>query len=162
MPVLPPGRLLTNIVPFENRNSGVDLRFVGASGGVRVFVDQAAQDGFSEDPSAVEVGHGDAVSVGFVGGDALGDALVRPSCVVVHLVFGQDGTQMGLPRISTRSRRLRRRVPTRRSQIAFIRGARPVVPKTSSRSCDQAIFVDQASDASVSSSAVLLKIDRFG
>src|SRR5450755_4435376 len=35
-------------VPLENRNSGVDLRFVGASGGVRVFVDQAAQDGFSE------------------------------------------------------------------------------------------------------------------
>ncbi|HJY61029.1 MAG TPA: hypothetical protein VJ418_32000 [Streptosporangiaceae bacterium] len=30
-------------------------------------------------------------------GDALGDALVRPSRVVVHLVFGQDGTQVGLP-----------------------------------------------------------------
>jgi hypothetical protein len=29
-------------------------------------------------------------------------------------------------------------------------------------SCDQAIFVDQATDASVSSDAVLLKIDRFG
>jgi hypothetical protein len=65
-------------VPLENRNSGVDLRFVGASGGVRVFVDQAAQDGFSEDPFAVEVGHGDAGSVEFVIGDALGDALVRP------------------------------------------------------------------------------------
>ena len=36
------------------------------------------------------------------------------------------------------------------------------VPKTSSRSCDQAIFVDQASDASLSCYAVLLKIDRFG
>src|ERR1035438_5078457 len=36
------------------------------------------------------------------------------------------------------------------------------VPKTSSTSCDQAIFVDQATDASVSSDAVLLKIDRFG
>jgi hypothetical protein len=35
-------------------------------------------------------------------------------------------------------------------------------PKTSSKSCDQAIFVDQATDASVSSDAVLLKIDRFG
>jgi hypothetical protein len=45
---------------------------------VRVFVDQAAQDGFSEDPFAVEVGHGDAGSVEFVIGDALGDALVRP------------------------------------------------------------------------------------
>jgi hypothetical protein len=30
-------------------------------------------------------------------GDALGDALVRPGRVVVHLVFGQDGTQVGLP-----------------------------------------------------------------
>jgi hypothetical protein len=36
------------------------------------------------------------------------------------------------------------------------------VPKTSSMSCDQAIFVDQATDTSVSSDAVLLKIDRFG
>jgi ferredoxin len=36
------------------------------------------------------------------------------------------------------------------------------VPKTSSTSCDQAIFVDQATDASVSSDAVLLTIDRFG
>jgi hypothetical protein len=66
----------TRPVPLENRNLDVDLRFVGASGGVRVFVDQAAQDGFSEDPFAVEVGHGDAGSVEFVIGDALGDALV--------------------------------------------------------------------------------------
>ena len=36
------------------------------------------------------------------------------------------------------------------------------VPKTSSKSCDQAIFADQATDASVSSDAVPLKIDRFG
>src|ERR1039457_1477926 len=36
------------------------------------------------------------------------------------------------------------------------------VPKTSSKSCDQAIFVNQATDASVSSDAILLKIDRFG
>ena len=36
------------------------------------------------------------------------------------------------------------------------------VPKTSSRSCDQAIFVDQASDASVFPDAALLKIDRPG
>src|ERR1039458_7230312 len=83
------GRLLItpggNPVPLENRNSGVDLRFVGASGGVRVFADQAAQDGFSEDLFAVEAGHGDAGSAGFVIGDALGDALVRPGCVVVRL-----------------------------------------------------------------------------
>ena len=36
------------------------------------------------------------------------------------------------------------------------------VPETSSRSCDQAIFVDQATGASVSSDAVLLKINRSG
>ena len=36
------------------------------------------------------------------------------------------------------------------------------VPRTSSTSRDQAIFVDQATDASVSSDAVLLEIDWFG
>ena len=30
------------------------------------------------------------------------------------------------------------------------------------RSCDHVIFADQGTDASVSSDAVLLKIDRFG
>jgi len=41
---------------------------------------------------------------------------------------------------------------------------RPVlwVPRTSSTSCDQAVFVDHAADARVSSDTVLLKIDRFG
>jgi hypothetical protein len=34
--------------------------------------------------------------------------------------------------------------------------------KTSSTPCDQAIFADQATDASVSSDMVLLKIDRLG
>ena len=36
------------------------------------------------------------------------------------------------------------------------------VPRTSSTSCDQAVFVDHAADARVSSDTVLLKIDRFG
>ena len=36
------------------------------------------------------------------------------------------------------------------------------VPRTSSSSRDQAIFVDQATGASLPSDAVLLKIDRFG
>jgi len=36
------------------------------------------------------------------------------------------------------------------------------VPRTSSTSCDQAVFVDHAADASVSSDAVLPKIDRVG
>ena len=36
------------------------------------------------------------------------------------------------------------------------------VPKISSTSCDQAIFVDQATDACLPSGAVVLKVDRFG
>ena len=34
--------------------------------------------------------------VTFVGGDTLGDALVRPGRVVMRLVRGQDGAQMRL------------------------------------------------------------------
>lgn len=49
------------------------------------------------DPSCVEVGHGGGGNVEFVVRDALRDALVRPGCVVVHLVFGQDGAQMRFP-----------------------------------------------------------------
>jgi hypothetical protein len=36
------------------------------------------------------------------------------------------------------------------------------VPRTSSTSRDQAVFADHAAGASLSSDAVLLKIDRFG
>ena len=36
------------------------------------------------------------------------------------------------------------------------------VPRTLSTSCDQAVFVDRATDASVSPDVVSLKIDRFG
>ena len=49
------------------------------------------------------------------------------------------------------------------SRVAMVRAVWGVcVPKTSSTSCDQAIFVDHAIDASVSSDAVSLQIDRFG
>ncbi len=67
-----------------------------ALGGVDIFVDQAAQDGFSADLPCADVGHGRAVSVGFVGGDALGDALVRPGRAVMRLLVGQGGTQVCL------------------------------------------------------------------
>jgi hypothetical protein len=53
------------------------LQFFVISGGARVFIDQAAQDEFSEDPSAVEVGNGAVTTVVFTVGDALGDGLVR-------------------------------------------------------------------------------------
>jgi hypothetical protein len=36
------------------------------------------------------------------------------------------------------------------------------VPKTLSTSCDQAVFVDQATDARQSSDAVLSQFDRLG
>jgi hypothetical protein len=36
------------------------------------------------------------------------------------------------------------------------------VPKTSSTSCDQAVFVDQATGVSLPSDAVPVKIDRSG
>jgi len=36
------------------------------------------------------------------------------------------------------------------------------VPKTSSTSCDQAVFVDRATDMSPSPDAVLVEVDRFG
>ena len=35
-------------------------------------------------------------------------------------------------------------------------------PTCAGASCDQAIFVDQATDASLPSDAVVLKVDRFG
>ena len=59
----------------------------------------------------------------FTLGDTLGDALVRPSRVVVRLVPGQDGPQMRLTENQHAVEELRRRVPTSRSQTAFMRGA---------------------------------------
>jgi hypothetical protein len=41
-------------------------------------------------------------------------------------------------------------------------GLGPCVPKASSMSSDQAIFVDQATGARLLLDAVLIKIDRFG
>jgi hypothetical protein len=41
--------------------------------------------------------HGFVRAVVFTVGDALGDALVRPGRVVVHLVSGQHAAQMSLP-----------------------------------------------------------------
>jgi hypothetical protein len=42
-----------------------------------IFVDQAVEDRFSADLPCAGVGYGRGVSIAFVGGDALGDALVR-------------------------------------------------------------------------------------
>ena len=56
----------------------------GVSGGACVFVDQAAQDGFSVDPSAVEVSNGEVATVVF----AIGDALVFRAVLSEHLAEG--------------------------------------------------------------------------
>jgi len=48
------------------------------------------------DPFAVEVGNGGVATVVFAVGDALSDALMRPSRIVMRLVFGQDGAQVPL------------------------------------------------------------------
>jgi hypothetical protein len=61
---------------------------------VHIFVDQAVEDGFSVDLPCVDVGYGRGVSVAFVVGDALVDALVRPGRVVVRLVSGKDCAQV--------------------------------------------------------------------
>jgi hypothetical protein len=66
-------------------------------------------------------------------GDVLADSLVRAGGVVVHLVLGQDGTEVGLAEDQHPVQELTGNVPTRRSQVAFIRGAwtavrRMVVP----------------------------------
>ena len=74
--------------PARKHDWAGNLRFVRASGGVRVFVDQAVEDGFSADPLDIEVGHGGPGSVASGVGDALSDALVRPGGVVVGLVLG--------------------------------------------------------------------------
>ena len=54
----------------------VDLQVFRVSGGVGVFVDQAAQDGSSADLLSIDVGHRRAGSVTFVARDALRYALV--------------------------------------------------------------------------------------
>jgi hypothetical protein len=54
------------------------------------------------------------------------------------------------------------RRPSRVTRSALARDLDLWVPITSSMSCDQAVFVDQAADVSVSSDAVLVEVDRLG
>jgi hypothetical protein len=128
----------------RNSADSADLQVFRSSGGVRVFVDQAAQDRFSAGLSCADVGHGGAGSVALVVGDALGDALVRPGGVVVRLVFGQDGAQVSLAEDQHAVQDLRAQVPTRRSQIAFMRSAwtaarRIVAPVASNTASNEAV-----------------------
>ena len=43
--------------PARKQDSAGDLQVIRASGGVRVLVDQAAQDGFSADVLCADAGH---------------------------------------------------------------------------------------------------------
>ena len=70
------------------------MRLFRVSDCTLIFIDQAVEDRFSADLPCVDVGYGRGVSVAFGGGDALGDALVRPGRVVVRPVVGQDGAQV--------------------------------------------------------------------
>jgi hypothetical protein len=93
---LAPDLVLGEPVPLENAIRSGDLRVLGGSGGVSVFVDQAAQDGSSVDPCGAGVGHGGAGDVTVAAGDVLCDALVRPGGVVVRLIFRENGAQVRL------------------------------------------------------------------
>ena len=75
---VPVGRDDQDPVPLENAIRSGDLRILGGSGGVRVFVDQAAQDGSSVDPSGIDFGHSGVWGVTMCVGDVLSNALVRP------------------------------------------------------------------------------------
>ena len=78
--------------------------------------------------------------------------LLAMAAWVEHSGFGGVGCQL--------SADIRRRGDP--FAAAFCSGGDVCVPRTSSKSCDQAIFVDQATGASVSSDAVLVEIDRLG
>ena len=78
-PKLPPDpdRPDDDSCPARKSDSAGDLHVFRPSGRVCVFVDQAAQDSFSADLLAVDVGHRGRGSVKFVVGDTLRYALVR-------------------------------------------------------------------------------------
>jgi|GEM_PF-1242458 len=70
----------------------------------------------------------------------------------------------GLGKITdgTPVRALRNAGPVKAVAVGALPDGTLWVPRTSSMSCDKAVFVDYAADARVSSDTMLLKIDRFG
>ena len=66
------------------------------SGGSQVLVDQTIQDRYSVELVGVEVRRSVMDNVRILGGDTLGDALMRLDGVVMLLVLGWDGAQMRL------------------------------------------------------------------
>jgi hypothetical protein len=83
--------LLIQPVALENTIRADELPVSGGSGGVGVFVDQAAQDGSSADPPGAGIGQYGAARTSIAIWDLLFDALVRPGAVVVRLILGEHG-----------------------------------------------------------------------
>ena len=96
-------------------------------------------------------GSSEAAIVVLAVGDALGDALARTGRVAVHLAFSQDGAQMAFPddQHPVQDLAAQRRVPTRRSQIAFIDGAwtavRTIVVPVACKTAPKAVKSDPRS-----------------
>ena len=80
--------------PTRKYGSVGELWVFRVSGGIRVFIDQAAQDGFSPDLSYVDAGHGGAGALPSPSGTRRAMPLMRPDGVVMRLVSGQDRAQM--------------------------------------------------------------------
>ena len=99
------------------------------------------------------------------GQPALAAAAARPGPVLVHgqaarLDAEYAGDHWNAHRLGVPARRGRQAARFDAITQDWLRDL--YVPKTSSMSCDQAIFVDQPTDAPLSSDAALTEIDRLG
>jgi hypothetical protein len=95
-----------------------------------------------------------------LGWGELAEGTVRPGGVVMPQVLGQRPAQMMIIDDQQLVEELPPKGPDHPRADGVIRGL--WVPRTSSTSCDQPVFVDHATDASAPSDTVLLKIDRLG
>jgi hypothetical protein len=101
-------------VPLENTIRSGDLRVLGGSGCVRVFVNQAAQDGSSVDPCGIEVSQGEAGGVMIPVGDMLCDEhqdvqSVQQRGVRMQEIDGEDPSGLGVQELPPAGARAARR-----------------------------------------------------
>jgi hypothetical protein len=99
---------------------------------------ESPEDLLPADPVLGEVDRLRWLAVGLRWGD-LAEGAVRPGGVVVPQVLGQHPVQ-----------------------VLLIDDQELCVPKASSTLCNQAVFVDQATNSSLFLDAVVVEIDRFG
>jgi hypothetical protein len=109
------------------------------SGGLVVQVCPGPEDDAGELAQLAGLLRGELLDLDVSAVDRLPDEAVPPGATGVAAVAGWLAVQLGPEALRT-----------------------VCVPKTSSTLCDQAIFVDQAADASLFPDAVLVEIDRFG